>query len=75
MRNVIHAAKSLEPTSAEPIASHLIQKEDWSDVVLMQLVTPQGVPYTFELSRQTAIEIADRLKTESAKGVTQTGNA
>lgn len=57
----------MRATAAEKVAMTHIQKDRWSDVVLLQLTTPQGVPYTFELPPRLASEIADQLKTESAK--------
>jgi hypothetical protein len=53
--------------TAENVAATHIQKDRWANVVLMQLITPGGVPYTFALPPQVASDIADRLKTESAK--------
>ena len=76
LRQILQTAKAMEPTAAEEIGGHRIHADSWSPVVLVELVTPQGVPYTFEVSRQMANEIADRLKSESAKIVrTQTGQA
>jgi hypothetical protein len=65
---------AMAPVAAEQIGTSHIQKERWSDVVLLQLITPGGVPYSFALSCADAADIADRLKTESAKP-TGTGRA
>lgn len=64
----------MAPVAAEKIVASHIQKERWSNVVLLQLITPQGVPYSFAVRCQDAADIADRLKTESAKP-TQSGSA
>lgn len=60
--------------AAEQVAAAHIQKDRWTDVVLVQLITPRGVPYSFAVRCQDAADIADRLKIESAKG-TQSGIA
>ena len=57
----------IRATAAEKVGATLIEKDRWSNAVLLQLTTPQGVPYTFELSPQHAAEMADRLRVESAK--------
>jgi len=57
----------MEPLAAEEVAAAHIQKDRWMDVVIFQLTTPQGVPYNFVMPRHVASDIADRLKTESAK--------
>jgi hypothetical protein len=46
----------------------------WSDNVVVQWTTTQGIPYLFEIPSQTAVAIADRLKTEAAKP-TRAGHA
>jgi hypothetical protein len=67
LRRVLDSEKKMEAVSAENVAATHIQKDRWANVVLMQLITPGGVPYTFALPPQVASDIADRLKTESAK--------
>src|ERR1700682_2895683 len=37
---------AMRAISAEEVAVTHIQKDRWKDVVLMQLTTPEGVPYT-----------------------------
>jgi hypothetical protein len=60
--------------NAEEVAAAHIQRERWRDVVLLQLITPAGVPYTFALSQEASVDISARLKIESAKS-SQRGNA
>ena len=62
------------PISAEQVSASHVQKERWTDVVLLQLITPAGIPYSFAIPTRDAADIADRLKTESAIP-TQTGSA
>jgi hypothetical protein len=64
----------MQASSAEKVESSHIQRDRWENVVIMQLTTPQGVPYTFSIPPEFAAEIADQLKTESAKPH-QTGRA
>ena len=68
------ATKGTESTAAEPVASFHVQKDQWSQEVLLMLMTPRGVPYTFALPHLAAVEIANQLKTQSGKA-TQTGTA
>ena len=56
-------------SAAEPVAEAIVHRERLRDLVLLQLITPSGTPYTFALDRHAAIDISDRLKTESAKDV------
>jgi hypothetical protein len=65
---------AMEPVAPLQIQVADIQKEQWSDAVVMQLITDLGVPYIFQFPSQKAFEIADRLKTEAAKP-TRAGNA
>jgi hypothetical protein len=66
--------RAVEAIPAEEVAVTQIQRDRWQDRVLMQLTTPQGVPYTFAFPPQIANSIADQLKGESAKPH-QVGNA
>ena len=74
LNQILAGSNVMEATPAELVAATHIQRERWANVVLMQLTTPTGIPYTFALSPQTASDIADQLKTESAKPH-QTGTA
>jgi hypothetical protein len=67
LRHVLYEAQGMKSIAAEAVAASHVQMDQWENVVLMQLITPQGVPYTFALKPQEAAEIADQLKTESAK--------
>jgi hypothetical protein len=74
LRKIMHASQGAASVAAEKVASSHIQRERWDNVILMQLTTPDGIPYTFALSPESAAGIADQLKTESAKPH-QTGQA
>ena len=74
MREALEKEKSTETVAAETVVDVHVQKERWSDMVLVQMMTPHGIPYTFAIPTQAAGEIADRLKIESAKP-TETGRA
>lgn len=67
LRQVLRAEKGSEMTSAEEVSTVEVQKEQWSDTILVQLVTAQGVPHLFALSSKGASDMADSLKTESAR--------
>jgi hypothetical protein len=68
LRGVLLEKKAMKASAAEQVESSHVQRDRWEDVVIMQLTTPQGVPYTFRIDPQFASEIADQLKIESAKG-------
>jgi hypothetical protein len=74
LRKFIDAAKAGHAIAAEPVASACVQKDRWPNQVLLQLTTPQGVPYTFVIPTLTATAIAERLKSES-EIPTQVGRA
>lgn len=74
LRRVLLEAQGIKSVPAEKIASSHVQKDQWENMVIMQLTTPQGVPYTFAIPPQDAAGIAEQLKTESAKPH-QTGRA
>jgi hypothetical protein len=67
LRQILDDARAVETIPAEEVAVTQIQRDRWQDRVLMQLTTPQGVPYTFAFPSQIANSIADQLKAESAK--------
>lgn len=52
---------------AEKIAQYGVKREAFGEVVLLQLVSEDGVPYMFALPLQAATDIASRLQIESAK--------
>ena len=74
LRDVVHQKKHPVLTFADEVASALIQRDRWANVVLIQLTTLQGIPHTFALSSEEAVQMAEKLKTEAAKSH-QTGNA
>jgi hypothetical protein len=53
--------------AAEQVRAAHVQKERWHELVLLQLITPGGVPYLFAIPCRDAADIAARLKTESEK--------
>jgi hypothetical protein len=74
LRRVLTERQPIKQASAEVVQSSHVQKDRWENLVIMQLTTPQGVPYTFAIDPQFAAEIGEQLKTESAKPH-QTGHA
>jgi hypothetical protein len=74
LKRISAVSNAMEATPAELVTATHIHRERWANVVLMQLTTPTGIPYSFALSPQAASDIADQLKTESAKPH-QTGTA
>lgn len=74
LREILEAEKGTASAAAEPVAAAFVQKDQWQDIVLLQLTSTSGIPYTFALPSRNAAEIADRLKIESSKG-SSTGNA
>jgi len=59
---------------AEQVAEYAVQRDPHGGPVLLRLVTPQGIPYTFALPLAAATDIVTRLQIESAK-VHPSGNA
>jgi hypothetical protein len=66
-RSIQAQAGAMEPAAAETLAEIHIQKERWSDQVILKLVTVNQIEHTFVLSSDIAADIADRLKNESSK--------
>lgn len=52
---------------AEELRECLVERDRWEDVVIMRLISLHGVPYTFAIPPQNALEIAERLKSEAQK--------
>jgi len=67
LRRILMDAQASKFIVAEKVASSHVQKDSWENIIIMQLMTPQGTPYTFALPPQDAAEIADQLRAESAK--------
>jgi hypothetical protein len=67
LRRILASPGVTETMAAEEVSEAQAHKERWQDKVLLQLVTPLGTHYTFALPTTLASEIAERLKTESAK--------
>ena len=64
-----------QTVAAETIAEYTIQRDVMGGPILVRLVTPEGVPYSFQIPLSAANDIADRLKTESAKPPREGGTA
>lgn len=56
-----------EATAAEKVDRYTVQRDPLSEVVILRMMTPEGIPYTFGIPLIAAADIAERLKTESAK--------
>ena len=67
LRRVLDAEKKMETVFPEVVAEAYVKQERWSGAILVEIVTPQGIPYIFAIPSQIASDIADRLKTESSK--------
>jgi hypothetical protein len=65
---------AFEQVAIDKLQEFHVQKDPWSDRVVLRLTTIQGIPYIFEIPSQNASEIAERLKTEGSKP-TQAGHA
>lgn len=74
LETIMRSQKAATSTAIERIAEAHVQKERWEDLVLLRFVSVGGVPYTFGIPATEAAELADRLRTESAKP-TETGRA
>jgi hypothetical protein len=59
---------------AEKVVQYGVKNDAFGDVVLLQLVSEDGVPYMFALPRSAAGDIATRLSSESERH-SETGRA
>lgn len=57
----------LETLPLENVAHAHIQQDRLTSNVIFQMITPAGIPYNFVLTPKAASDIADMLKTESAR--------
>jgi hypothetical protein len=57
----------LEAIPLEQVKHAHIQQDRLTGNVIFQLITPAGIPYNFVLTPKAASDIADMLKTESAR--------
>jgi hypothetical protein len=74
LHQILQEQKGVASSAAEQVEGAHIQKDRWSDTVILQLMTPQGIPYTFAIPCNAVAEMAGRLKTESEKP-TQVGTS
>jgi hypothetical protein len=51
----------------EDVREWLVEKDQWTNVVLIRFVSSHGIPNTFAVPPKSELEIADRLKTEAQK--------
>ena len=69
LRSAAVAGNVRRSAAAEDVAVSVVQRERLHDKVLLQLITPSQIPYTFALPLEAAIEISAQLKTEAEKAV------
>jgi hypothetical protein len=74
LRGALDSERGMATIAGERVEGCHIQKDRWKDEVILQLITPSGIPYTFGIPTRDAAQIAERLRIDSAKP-TQTGNA
>jgi hypothetical protein len=74
LQMALTSENATELVAVENLEDVHIQKDRWSDIVVLLLTTVQGIPYVFQVPSQSASEIADLLKSEATKP-TQIGNA
>jgi hypothetical protein len=72
---MLRMAMAVEGAAAESISETHVVKNLLSDSVLVVLATPQGIPYTFDIPSQTAIDISEKLRTEATRSHPPTGSA
>ncbi len=63
----LQAQGGIASSPAIEVAKADIQMDPWQGKVLLHFETPEGVPYLFALPAPFARDIAEKLKTESAK--------
>ncbi len=69
LRSAAVAGNVKRSAAPEDVAASIVQRERLHDKVLLQLITPSQIPYTFSLDREAAIGISADLKTEAEKDV------
>ena len=52
---------------AQDVSQCVVEKDQWNDLVVIRLVTLEGVPHTFAVAPQNALNIAGQLKSEVEK--------
>lgn len=70
----LEAEGAVEKVAIEDLLEIHVQKDQWSEMIVLRLTTTRGIPYIFQFHSGNASEIADRLRTEGAKP-TRIGNA
>jgi len=63
-------APASETVSAIEISQYAVRKDPFSDKVLMQIISVEGIPYTFAIPAQATDEISERLKAEGSMPTT-----
>lgn len=74
LRDRLNSIGTPETVYPEAVVEVGVQQNKITGVILVELINQQGIPYTFALPPQTAIRMADLLKSETSK-VTEMGTA
>jgi hypothetical protein len=61
------AVPAAEAISAIEVGQYGVQKDPFHDKVLMKIISPVGIPYTFAIPTSAVGEMSERLKTEGSK--------
>jgi hypothetical protein len=69
LRMVLASEGAIEPVAPETLSEVHIQRGTFDESVVMELRTTFGIPYLFQIPRQSALEIAERLKSEAEKTI------
>jgi hypothetical protein len=75
LRHALIDEGATEALAAQAVESAMVQKDPFSDRVILHLLTPQGVPYVFGIPAQNAADIADQLRTAGAQATARPGHA
>lgn len=67
LRMALNTRQAWEPVATEQLQDVQILKDQMSGQITLHLTTAQGIPHIFQIPLQTALDIADRLKTEVQK--------
>ncbi len=61
------AVPAAEAIFAIEVGQYAIQKDPFSEKVLMKIISPDGIPYTFAVPTRATDEMSERLKAEGSK--------
>ena len=65
LRDRLNSIGTHDTVYPEAIVEAGIQQNKITGVILVELINPEGIPYIFALPPQTAIQLADLLKSET----------